>query len=551
MKTIAGRAFITQGLIILSLFIFGVSAFGQARCLTETQAQEIINSLDKPQNFKLNKSLQRELLDMQEERQKLDRKILDDLAKSRKLIPAAYELGEKQLLRVCEIIKQNGWLTTGQVGEEGVAAMLFLIKSNKAVELQKQIFPVIVAAAKKSLIGNGQVAALIDLIRVSQRAPQIFGTQSYVRNNLFYLYPLQNEARVDEWRKLYDLPPLAAEIRAIQSEYQMAVLKSPRTARAAPQREEKEKNQTAPVKKSSTGDPLNAFEEEEEVLKVESSLVNLNVRVYNRDSTPVNLDLQKGDFVVLEDGKPQEVEFFSNTEAPFDLVLLLDLSGSTSGKQDLIRKSTERFIEAARPNDRIAIVTFTNGTKVVSDLTSNKEQLLRSVEKIDDDGGSEVWGAIESVYDKILNSKSPARRSAIVFMTDGVDSSLLPGGIVPPNYPTFSDVLETVRNSDAAVLPIYLDTESSAYSIDKRAYPSARRTLQMLAEETGGQVYYAKKLNDLNGIYENIINDLGKVYSLGYQPTNAVQDGSWRTLTIKIPAHPNLIVRAKPGYYAR
>lgn len=548
MSNITSRASI-KILVTLSLFVFCVSVFGQANCLTEAEAQKVIDSINTPQKTSLNKPLQRELLNMQEDRQKLDQKIIDNFSKNQNLIPSAYEMGEKQLRRVCEIVKKNGWLSKELVGEEGASAALFLIKNNKAVGLQREIFPVVAAAAKKGFVSSSQVASLVDLIRVNSRQPQLFGTQAYVKDDFFYLYPLQNEAKVDEWRKLYDLPSLDVFIKSLQSQYQMPVLKSQRLTVSAESNENKQiaASDSAAIE----GNPLAGFDNGDEVVKVESNLVNLNVRVYAQDSTPIDLNLQKNDFEVYENGKKQEVEFFSDTEAPFDLVLLLDLSGSTAGKQNLIRKTTRRFIEAARPTDRIAIVTFTSEAKIVSGLTANRQQLLGSVEKIDDDGGSGVWGAVEFVLEKIIKPESRRRRSAVVLMTDGVDSSLMSTSSLPPDYPTFIDLLETVRHSEAAIIPIYLDTESDSSDGEKQAYRSARRTMQILAEESGNQVYHAKKISDLDGVYEKIINDLSRVYSLGYQPIDDFGDGSWRALTIKIPNYPNLTARAKSGYYAK
>jgi len=82
-------------------------------------------------------------------------------------------------------------------------------------------------------------------------------------------------------------------------------------------------------------------------------------------------------------------------------------------------------------------------------------------------------------------------------------------------------------------------------------YESARRALNLLAQESGGNYYRAEKLSDLNGVYEQVINDLGKVYSLGYKPTNATRDGSWRGVQVSIINRPDLVVRTRPGYYAQ
>ena len=72
----------------------------------------------------------------------------------------------------------------------------------------------------------------------------------------------------------------------------------------------------------------------------------------------------------------------------------------------------------------------------------------------------------------------------------------------------------------------------------------------MLAEESGGLYYKAKRIDDLHGVYEQVINDLGKVYSLGYKPSLEKHDGEWRSVKIQLVGHPDLVPRARPGYYA-
>ena len=112
--------------------------------------------------------------------------------------------------------------------------------------------------------------------------------------------------------------------------------------------------------------------------------------------------------------------------APFDLVLLLDLSGSTSDKIGLIRKSAKRFVDAARPADRIAIFTFTSDIQVVSKLTNDHKALKKSIDYIEKPfGGTNFWDALRFVLELIgAQSRVENRRSAVVVMTDGVDNAL-------------------------------------------------------------------------------------------------------------------------------
>ena len=297
-----------------------------------------------------------------------------------------------------------------------------------------------------------------------------------------------------------------------------------------------------------TDDPL-------DTIRVDSDLVDLQVSVISHDPTNVPALLQQNDFVVTEDGAPQEVTFFASADAPFDLILLLDLSGSTSNKLKLIRQSSRKFVEAARPSDRIAIVAFSNVVEIVSPLTSNRSELFKSIKDIDKpNGGTNFWDALRFVLD-VLVRRQTTRRSAVVVMTDGVDNALPDVGINGEGSRTpFPELLSLTRRSDAVIYPVYLDTEEESvrkYHTPKSAYVLARGQLAQIADASGSMVYTAGRLEDLERVYERIIKDLGTVYSIGYQPKNSSRDGKWHSVSVRFANHPELSARTKSGYFAR
>ena len=289
-----------------------------------------------------------------------------------------------------------------------------------------------------------------------------------------------------------------------------------------------------------------------ETLRIDTDLVNLNVSVFSRTPSRTAGVLQQTDFAVFENGAPQEISFFASAETPFDLVLLLDLSLSTADKIGLIRKSSKRFVDAARPADRIAIVTFTAEIQVVSTLTSDHQALKKNIDAIEKPvGGTNFWDAMRFVVEHMLGqSRAENRRSAIVVMTDGVDNAL-PDVFGQGSKTTFDELMEVVRRTDTIVLPIYLDTEKQAnyQSTPQSAYALAREQLALMASESGNVVYQARKLKDLEGVYQQVIRDLSTVYSIGYRPVSRVSDTSWRTVTVQLVGHPDLAARSKRGYY--
>ncbi|HMG75627.1 MAG TPA: VWA domain-containing protein [Pyrinomonadaceae bacterium] len=288
-----------------------------------------------------------------------------------------------------------------------------------------------------------------------------------------------------------------------------------------------------------------------DTIRIDTDLVNLNVSVVNRNAAMAAGHLEQKDFAVFENGAPQEILFFASEDAPFDLVLLLDLSGSTADKIGLIRKSAKRFVDAAPPADRIAIFVFTSEIEVVSKLTNDHNALKKSIEDIEKpSGGTNFWDALRFVLEHVVGqSRAENRRSAVVVMTDGVDNAL-PGVYGDGSSTSFEDLLKIVQRLDTIVLPIYLDTEGKHGNL-KEAYALARQQLAMLAAESGNVIYQAKKVKDLEGVYQQVIRDLSMVYSIGYRPGNLVRDGSWRAVSVQLLGHPDLTVRAKRGYYGK
>ena len=291
-----------------------------------------------------------------------------------------------------------------------------------------------------------------------------------------------------------------------------------------------------------------------DVIRVDSDLVDLKVSVLRLNTLSPVAELQQSDFLVLEDGKPQEISFFAGESAPFDLVLLLDLSGSAANKLKLVRNSARRFIEAARPIDRIAIVTFTDATHVMSPLTLDRDALKKAIKKIEDPGGgTNFWDSLRFVLDHVLPAQNATRRSSVVIMTDGVDNAL-PGIFGEGSKTPFAELLERVRAADVVLFPVYLDTEKDEVKRNRStamAYAMARESLAQLAETGGTKVYPAKDLKDLEAVYDQVIKDLGTVYSLGYKSNNTLRDGKWRNVAVQIIRRTGVIARTKRGYFSR
>ena len=291
-----------------------------------------------------------------------------------------------------------------------------------------------------------------------------------------------------------------------------------------------------------------------ETVRIDSDLVDLKVSVFGFAANAAVPLLEQKDFVVLEDGVPQEISFFAAADAPFDLVLLLDLSGSNSKNLKMIRNSAKRFVDAARDVDRIALVTFTDQPALYSSFSLDRRKLKKTIEEMDEAiGGTNFWDSMDYVLRDLIPQAAGPRRSAIVVMTDGIDNALadVPG---PGSRLPFDGLLTKIRNSETIVFPIYLDTEEEnvkRYHVPRSAYAQAREQLGMIAGACGTPMYRAARLSDLDAVYAQVVRDLSTVYSIGYRPTNKSLDGNWRAVEVRLVQRSDLFARTKRGYYAK
>jgi VWFA-related protein len=530
--------------VVMALTLCAAYAGAQSRCLSPDEAKAMLARVNSPQSVSFDKKLRNELLKLAGKTEELIYKGVENDLYNDALTKRINETRDQNNAHLCQILKNVGWPSTSLVGKDGVGATLYLVRNSRRLDLQTDLLPVIIAAVKKGEAPKSEVAELVDRMRVDAGMKQLFGTQVTAVNGFLMLTPIEAEAQVDDRRRQFGMSPMAEHLRALELQYQTPLVKA-----VAPSRP------PAPALKSSIDRALapelgTAKVDEDDIIRVDTNLVSLNVSVYSNKLRTFDSMLEKNDFKVFENGREESIAYFATTDVPFDLVLLIDLSGSTSGKRDLIRKTTQRFIAAARPADRLAIVTFADETQVVCPLTSDRAKLLASAGEIAGFGGTRLWDALKLTLDQVMGPRTVERRRAIVLMSDGVDNAL--GGRGGSEI-SFAELLETVRKSDELIIPIYLDTESEheyGSSFVKRMYENARKTLALLAQESGGLYYHARKIEDLNGVYDQVINDLGKVYSLGYKPTNEKRDGSWRRVQIQIPGRIDLTARSRPGYYA-
>jgi Ca-activated chloride channel family protein len=276
-----------------------------------------------------------------------------------------------------------------------------------------------------------------------------------------------------------------------------------------------------------------------------AEMVKLDVLVTDSLNRPVT-DLRQEDFRVSEDGKPQNIKYFSREELPVSYGLVVDASGSQRALLTHVIKAGKNIVGGNKPGDETFVVRFidADSIQVEQGFTSNKDALSDALDNIYVEGGlTAVIDAVNFSIDYLKKSKRPpasARRQAIILITDGEDRGSR----------THADaLLNRLREEDAQFFVIGLTKMSNI----KSSREKAASFLTRIAEASGGRAFFPKDPSELPGVVDEITRDLHTQYVIGYTSTNTARDGSFRKVQVTVPdsqTHKKLNVITRPGYTA-
>jgi VWFA-related protein len=316
--------------------------------------------------------------------------------------------------------------------------------------------------------------------------------------------------------------------------------------------------------------PRTRAQEPDDVVRTETSLVQLNVGVVDPRGRAVT-SLSRNDFTVYEDGVKQQILHFEPTDAPFSLVLLLDISGSTLNFRQQFKQAALRFLDALAPEDRIAVVQFNAKVKSLTGFSTDRKKAAYAIEIADGAGETHFYEALKYALHE-LDKEGNQRRKAIVVMTDGLDTlqrnsdrPLLAkaqtdeeavAAIDAKASGALNAVLTAADRQGVSIFPLALPSGDPKRlplpdPVITGIYSAARTRLQSLADRTGGRLNEIRRLDQMARLYAEVAAELRTLYTVAYQPPgDRARNGKWREIKIEV-AQPELIVRTRPGYFAR
>lgn len=310
-------------------------------------------------------------------------------------------------------------------------------------------------------------------------------------------------------------------------------------------------------------------QEPDEVVRTEVSLVQLNVGVVDSRGRAVT-SLSRNDFVVYEDGVKQTISQFEPASAPFSVVLLLDMSGSTITFRDQLKLATTRFLDTLAPEDRVAVVQFNAKVKRLANFGTSRRDTAYAISIAEGAGETHLYEAL--MFSLKALEKEVKRRKAIVVLTDGLDTNMRNvdraavaraktdeealNAIQPDASESLAAVLTAADRQGVTIFPLALPSgDPKRLPIPgpdiTGIYAAARTRLQTIANRTGGRITEINRLDQMARLYAEVAANLRTLYTVAYQASGDRQrDGKWHEIKVEV-AHPELIARTRPGYFAR
>lgn len=240
--------------------------------------------------------------------------------------------------------------------------------------------------------------------------------------------------------------------------------------------------------------------------------------------------LKQQDFVLLENGVQQRVESMVSEDAPLDLVLAIDISGSMDHSLEDVKAAVKQLLSKLRPGDAATLIGFNDTAFIAAEREKDPRTRDEAVDLLASWGGTSLYDATIKALD--LVGREFGRKGVVIF-SDGDDKNSLASR---------ETALSRVQASDAMLYTVGFGGGATV--------PRLKASLEEYAKATGGRAFFPRKTDELNAIFDQIVAELANQYVLSYAPANLVHDGRWRDLRVRVTKG-KYDIRARKGYQAR
>jgi len=286
------------------------------------------------------------------------------------------------------------------------------------------------------------------------------------------------------------------------------------------------------------------------VFSTDVKVVNLLASVRSKQGAYVR-DLTRDDFLLSEDGRPQNIRYFAKqSDLPLNLGLLVDTSMSQQKVLERERAAASRFFDDVlrMPEDQVFLMQFDMNIYLKQEFTSNLGKLEDAMVFVDTPTHrqlrNQVGGAGTLLYDAVVsastnNMMSRRGRKALVLLTDGVDTG---------SEASLDKAIEAALKADTLIYSIYFSDTGFYGGI--LGGENGRKMLRRMSKETGGAFFEVSKKESLDSIFAAIVEELRSQYSIGYVSDKPVGVSEFRKIQLGT-AQKGLVVQTRERYWAR
>ena len=274
-------------------------------------------------------------------------------------------------------------------------------------------------------------------------------------------------------------------------------------------------------------------------IKVKTDLVTLTLTVTDMYGRYVT-GLSKSNFTINDNDQPQEISYFSDSDAPVSIGIVFDVSGSmNSEKITKARKALEKFINSSHPSDEYFLIAFNSRAQLLLDRSRDGEAVLQKLTLVSPRQNTALYDAVYLGIERV--TRGAHQKRALLIISDGQDNA--------SRY-NFGEVRRLIKESDVVTYAVGIMDGRDANSMIGM---QGQAFLDELTSVTGGKSFYPNSDMELDEIFERIALELRHQYSIGYTPADFEPNGKWRKVKVKVKpprGFPRLTVRGRDGYYA-
>ncbi len=275
-------------------------------------------------------------------------------------------------------------------------------------------------------------------------------------------------------------------------------------------------------------------------LRTNAFEVRLNASVFDSSDHEVDT-LPESAFKIYEDGTLQKIVGFRHEDLPISLGILIDSSGSMYDKRPSVDAAALNLVKLSNPKDEAFLVDFNSEPYIDQDFTSSISKLQQGLAYVKAGGGTALYDAVIASAD-YLSKNAKQSKQVLLIVTDGDDNS---------SNATLEEAIQRVQALDGP--SIYCIGLLFGGDLNHKDSKHSREVLAQLSEETGGQAYFPKTLRDVDGIAQQVAQDIRSQYMIEYRPTKPMSVPGYRTIHVEASekGYHGLRVRTKAGYFPK